>query len=786
MKDDKQEKTAEVKASATGIGPGVKAIPLTGKKSGQQKEEESPVPSPLPSPLPTSQTAARETSRDHFLNVLEDEATDVSTSGNTEQAAAAAANDFLLSRQDTVVRPLSRPGAYSVGGISSSAASEMNSQRADDRPSTSGPVDPPALRSTRMQGTIEEEDHLVAAELVDDRIDRQRSAELSALRRELERERRMRAPQAAILTAEELVNSNEESTSECSPETYSQETNSTGNWRRTGVAAVVLLLLVAVSVSVGFAVRNTNANKSTSVIVIRQTFPPNERPTLAPASILQEKDEIVPTLAPTIPKVDVKQMDTQTPVLVQTSTKSPSIAPSALPTSGSKEAHNTISPTSATLDSKIPSHSPVAQPGEEAEGNESDFNNTTDTNVTEAPNITSPTSPTFDPKIPSPSPVAQPGEEEEGNESDFNNTTNSNVTQPSLAPATTAQPTTPGYMFKPVTPEMDDSPSVVAKSNTPTSTPTFHPTLRPTRRPTYKPTAEPSSQPTSRPTLRPTKRPTPRPTPQPSSKPTPEPTELQIDLEETIQASTCFESRNDLLDAIDLFLSDQEEAWKELALSYGWPMGQWCFSSVDDLRDLFSASRNTDMVFFNEDIRAWDVSRVTRMGSMFRGAASFTWDLSMWDISSVEDFKGMFEQARRYSRDLCSWGNGIIPDADVEKMFAGTNCQTTQDPDLTPNLPTEKPSEAKEINNNQGGNSGSGGGGGGGERVEDPESEPVPTEKPSEAKEDNSHGGPTKEELRTEKPTEIKNDNSGKDGNKDEDEEDRRLQSLGPFCFYCS
>ena len=104
---------------------------------------------------------------------------------------------------------------------------------------------------------------------------------------------------------------------------------------------------------------------------------------------------------------------------------------------------------------------------------------------------------------------------------------------------------------------------------------------------------------------------------------------------------------------------------------------------MDDLSDLFSTNRNSDMASFNEDIREWDVSHVDKMGSMFRGAASFTWDLSDWDISSVEDFSSMFEKASLFSHDLCSWGESISLDADVKNMFEDTNCETTDDPDLS-------------------------------------------------------------------------------------------------------
>jgi surface protein len=64
---------------------------------------------------------------------------------------------------------------------------------------------------------------------------------------------------------------------------------------------------------------------------------------------------------------------------------------------------------------------------------------------------------------------------------------------------------------------------------------------------------------------------------------------------------------------------------------------------------------------FNGNISSWDVSRSTYFNHMFIRASSFQQDLSAWDVSSGTDFKAMFHSARLFNPDISRWnvGNGL-------------------------------------------------------------------------------------------------------------------------------
>lgn len=171
----------------------------------------------------------------------------------------------------------------------------------------------------------------------------------------------------------------------------------------------------------------------------------------------------------------------------------------------------------------------------------------------------------------------------------------------------------------------------------------------------------------------------------------------------------CFASTAELQKAVDEYLADNS-ANLSVALKYGWPIGSWCVSNIQDFSSLFSYRRKPVLIMFDEDISgwdtsnavtmssmfagtlcirhtfsranlsAWDVSRVTDMSEMFYNADAFNRDLSRWNVSNVIDMSFMFSGADSFNQSLCTWGQQIAASATVDSMFVDTACLIREDP----------------------------------------------------------------------------------------------------------
>ena len=70
-------------------------------------------------------------------------------------------------------------------------------------------------------------------------------------------------------------------------------------------------------------------------------------------------------------------------------------------------------------------------------------------------------------------------------------------------------------------------------------------------------------------------------------------------------------------------------------IEYG-PIYSWCFEEISlDSVLLYQTS-------FSEDIGGWNVSLVTSMNQMFKGAESFNQDIRGWDVGKVTNMYQMF------------------------------------------------------------------------------------------------------------------------------------------------
>ena len=72
-------------------------------------------------------------------------------------------------------------------------------------------------------------------------------------------------------------------------------------------------------------------------------------------------------------------------------------------------------------------------------------------------------------------------------------------------------------------------------------------------------------------------------------------------------------------------------------------------SNVTDTNSMFYSSS------INEDIANWDVSNVTNMWSMFRGAFLFNQNINTWNVSNVVTMDWMFSNATSFNKNIGNW-----------------------------------------------------------------------------------------------------------------------------------
>ena len=74
-------------------------------------------------------------------------------------------------------------------------------------------------------------------------------------------------------------------------------------------------------------------------------------------------------------------------------------------------------------------------------------------------------------------------------------------------------------------------------------------------------------------------------------------------------------------------------------------------------------------------IEEWDVSEVTDMSDLFKGAALFNSDISKWNVSSVTRMHSMFYGATSFSQTLCgAWSASTANKFEIFKDSSGRLC----------------------------------------------------------------------------------------------------------------
>ena len=100
------------------------------------------------------------------------------------------------------------------------------------------------------------------------------------------------------------------------------------------------------------------------------------------------------------------------------------------------------------------------------------------------------------------------------------------------------------------------------------------------------------------------------------------------------------------------------------ATSFDKPLNNWNVSAVTEMNSMFYRASS-----FNGDLSRWNVSSVTDMSLMFFGATAFNRPLNNWNVSAVTEMNSMFYRASSFNGDLSRWNVSSV--TDMSLMFFG-------------------------------------------------------------------------------------------------------------------
>ena len=126
---------------------------------------------------------------------------------------------------------------------------------------------------------------------------------------------------------------------------------------------------------------------------------------------------------------------------------------------------------------------------------------------------------------------------------------------------------------------------------------------------------------------------------------------------------------------LDGAISKWKDKEKDAIQDYG-HISHWDTSQIKDMSGLFKDTTfneniNTKQIKMEngKEYKAWDVSIVTDMTSMFHGAESFNQPLNNWDVSNVQNMNSMFQGALKFNQKIDCWDVLSISSSNFDKMF---------------------------------------------------------------------------------------------------------------------
>jgi surface protein len=105
------------------------------------------------------------------------------------------------------------------------------------------------------------------------------------------------------------------------------------------------------------------------------------------------------------------------------------------------------------------------------------------------------------------------------------------------------------------------------------------------------------------------------------------------------------------------------------ATAFNQNIGSWNVSNVTDMSSMF-----TEADAFNQNIGSWNVSNVTDMSSMFTNATVFNQNISSWNVSNVTNMSTMFTNATAFNQNIGAWNVSNV--TNMQSMFTSTGLST--------------------------------------------------------------------------------------------------------------
>ena len=102
------------------------------------------------------------------------------------------------------------------------------------------------------------------------------------------------------------------------------------------------------------------------------------------------------------------------------------------------------------------------------------------------------------------------------------------------------------------------------------------------------------------------------------------------------------------------------------ATAFSGDMSSWNVSSVESMAGMFFGASS-----FDRPLNGWNVSSVESMVDMFFGASSFDRPLNGWDVSSVNNMNSMFASAASFNQTLNGWDVSSVEI--MAGMFSGAS-----------------------------------------------------------------------------------------------------------------